>query len=87
MEIKRDGRTNPGAQVRRGNEIGCAVRPRGGLFDIVKNDWGQAGARTVPWAAFATLRAGAQPVTWQRRRECPPRTLYSPAPIFGNYRW
>src|SRR6478735_92061 len=32
-EIKRDD-----APTRRGNEIGCAVRPRSGLFDIVKND-------------------------------------------------
>ena len=49
--------------MRCGNEIGCAARPRNGLFDIVKNDGGQAGARTLPWAAFTILRAGAQPVT------------------------
>ena len=44
VETKRDGRTNPGAKTRRGNETGCVDKPRGGLFDIVKRERGAAHA-------------------------------------------
>jgi len=52
VEIKRDGRTNPGAENALRERDGLRVRPRGVLFDIVKKD----GARAMPRAAFAFAR-------------------------------
>jgi len=51
-ETKRDGRTNPDAQARRGNETGCVDKSCGGLFDIVKRER----VRSVPRATFAFAR-------------------------------
>ena len=51
-ETKRDGRTNPDAQARRGNETGCVDKSCGRLFDIVKRER----VRSVPRATFAFAR-------------------------------
>ena len=51
-ETKRDGRTNPDAQARRGNETGCVDKSCGRLFDIVK----RGRVRSVPRATFAFAR-------------------------------
>jgi hypothetical protein len=51
-EVKRDGRTNPGAKTRCGNETGCVDKSCGGLFDIVKRE----GVWPMPRTAFAFAR-------------------------------
>ena len=57
METKKHDATTRAQKMRRGNEMGCAVRPRSGLFDIVKKDEGAGRRAAVPRAAFAILRA------------------------------
>jgi hypothetical protein len=53
MEIKRDGRTNPGAERAPRERDRLRVRPRGGLFDIVKRERGWL----LPRVAFGRGRS------------------------------
>ena len=53
MEIKRDGRTNPGAERAPPERDRLRVRPRGGLFDIVKRERGWL----LPRVAFGRGRS------------------------------
>ena len=43
METKNNDATTRAQNMHRGNEMGCAAVPRGGLFDMVKKDDGRAG--------------------------------------------